>query len=318
MLASLPSVYRIALHADREDPKTAANLHEFVDAGVAYARGVLSVAHGQRSKAAQFAMPSVSEGVRWLRKADQLCREIPKIDPQWWDWYRDAGMPIADIEVGHWTGQLRGGAHFSSPPMPETVPSSASVQKPSRHIELAVESPRVVAALGAREINWAIARDQMDKLIELHDQSPCANIALEMQLRRLVELARENPAARTWMIDKRNMTRVLASLYMGYGIGRLALGTVEATPEDDVADREQLGAAINDLARRLEFHDVVASGPDPIALAATVDGISAEEAKARLADPIERLALLALRSGFLTAVAEEILLGGETVRESRE
>jgi hypothetical protein len=113
------------------------------------------------------------------------------------------------------------------------------------------------------------------------------------------------------MMNKTNMTRTLVMLHMGYGVGRLALGTVETT--EAAHDSEQRGAEISDLVRRLHFFDVVSSSPAPTALAATVDGISADEATARLTDPVLRLEILGLRFGFLTAVAEEIVLGRDQV-----
>jgi hypothetical protein len=210
VLARLPYVYRITLHIDREVPSEAITAHQFVDAGVDYARRVLNVAHGDHSSAAKYIMPSISDGVRWIRRADQLRPDIGKIDPDWWSWYRSVDMPKADILVlGEWKGQLRGGPQPDEPRTPHAVPREPRMPEAVSHkppfsdetpeqsaptqgrspVELACESPRVAGLIGAHEINWMIAQSQLDKLINLPDQRPCTDVALAAQLNRLAEIA---------------------------------------------------------------------------------------------------------------------------------
>ena len=315
MVERLPYIRRLALLTQASDPDRAKTMSAKMGEGVRYARGVLKAAHGDRSACA--AMPSVGEGARWLRETN-WCREaIQQADPEWWIWFKRAGEPKANLETGgaSWDGALRGDPSGEPPPAQanrSAPPASENPPAPAGPIHLATAYPRVQRLLRSHLVHWMIVRDRMADLLPLYDQDIATSKALAAQLERLGQMAAEPKASRAWFMDRENVMLLLAALAGGYGVGRLALGTVKTALEYAGGEEGALELAerTDELVERLVFSEVVGCSQEPTALAAAVHSVSAEEAAAELEDPIGRLRIHAARRGFLVAIAQEALTRG--------
>jgi hypothetical protein len=66
-------------------------------------------------------LPTLREGVEWLRTSFQLQVDLGKIDPEWLIWYKRNGAPPADLDdvanATSWHGQLRGRQKDPPPPI---------------------------------------------------------------------------------------------------------------------------------------------------------------------------------------------------------
>jgi hypothetical protein len=318
----LPYVHRLSRVLEATNPREAKTALAFVQQGVEYALGVLQVAHGDHSPSAQRSMPSIAEGASWLRRAGQLRPDIQTLDTDWWFWFKRRGEPVANLDVGRsWNGQVRG----SGPPEP---PIGGSLPAPSKNmatanvevngdageirrdpVKVGPEFPRIKALLRVNLVHWGIVRDRINDLVPLVRRNSPVWYAFEVEVGQLEDMAKGDPRSTEWIAQAANKTRLLAALSSGYGVGRLALGTV-----DEVRSRAEALAPsdIDGLASAMSFKEVVACSINPSALAAAVWGVSAEDAKVRLQDPVERFETEASQRGFLLAVAEEALLDVQT------
>jgi hypothetical protein len=289
----------------------ASTSHYFVAQGVDYAVGVLRVVHGDHSSAAKRLMPTLGEGVAWVRAADKL--PIGDLDPDWWAWYVRRGSPPADLEgEGEWTGEVRGKGE-PEPPLPGTAatrpPAKTSSRRKKPPIDLGAAFPRVKAMLASHEVDWMIVSASYGDLFPLHEQDPAIMVAFGIEVESLGDLAGQDPWALEWVQAEGSP---LVNLAISYGIGRLALGTVHThlVYSQDKRTAARIGEEFADFVERLRFRDATNHSPRPAALAAAIEGVSAEEVEKNLRDPVKRLEIESYRRGFLVAVAEEALAGG--------
>ena len=317
----LPYVHRLARVIEAAESREAKTALTFVKQGVDYALGVLQVAHGDHSPSAQRSMPSIAEGVSWLRRADQLRPDIQTLDKEWWFWFKRRGEPVANLDVGRiWNGQVRG----SGPPEPpigglkpaQTPDVAAANVKtnidadttPRDPVKVASEFPRIKALLHANLVHWGIVSDRINDLVPLVRRDSPVWYAFEIEIGKFENMAKADPRSTQWIAQSANTTGLLAALSGGYGVGRLALGTVDAIRTGP----EKLSPSdIDGLASAMNFKEVVSCSVNPSALAAAVRTVSAEDATVRLRDPVERFEIESFQRGFLIAVAEEALLGDQ-------
>jgi len=159
------------------------------------------------------------------------------------------------------------------------------------------------------EVNWIVVRDRTQELVPLFQEDPRVLAAFYVQMGRFGDLATTDRRAAQWAGNRTNAALLMAALAGGYGVGRLAVGTVADPVADSQGqqDAERAGAEIAAYLETARFEEVAKCSPDSLALAAAVEGYGAEDTLQRLADPVERLQILASRSGFLIAIFEEAL-----------
>jgi hypothetical protein len=177
-----------------------------------------------------------------------------------------------------------------------------------KSVKVASEFPRIEALLRANFVHWGIVGDRINDLVPLVRRDSPVWHAFKIEAAKIEGMARSDLRSAQWIAQPANTTRLLAALSLGYGVGRLALGTVDTLR---TASDKPSPSDIDVLASAMNFKEVVACSVNPSALAAAVRAVSAEEATARLRDPVERLEIESFQRGFLIAVAEEALLGDE-------
>lgn len=183
--------------------------------------------------------------------------------------------------------------------------------------DIGVTYLRINSLLGAQEVTWQTVASRIEELVPLTDGNPAMSAVFDAEISRLDEVAASDRRSVQWFQDHTNRFRTYAGLHQGYGVGRLALGTVADPPTGAVDDGEvgPLTAEVSGLVQTLSYRTLIKQSANPSALGAAIDGVSAEQAGQRLRDPVERLGIEASRRGFLIAVAEEIVMRGSDSTE---
>jgi hypothetical protein len=143
VVSLLPIVERTAAVMTVSGSPEAVTAQGFAAEGLLYAQRVLRVAHGDHSPQAKRTMPSLSEGMAWIRRANQLPSALGKMDPEWMIWYKKSGAPPANLD-GLREGDIRGAklrGRQASPPPP--IPEPTRRSESAKAVRQALPSERV-------------------------------------------------------------------------------------------------------------------------------------------------------------------------------
>jgi hypothetical protein len=267
----------------------------------------------------------------------ELCEGLIAQGEKTWQGYReipgwiDSDAPDSNGErtaPGWWQGD--GGEWHAPSQGPRPIPTLGDSAPPTEvrtngeggegvRDDVGVTYFRINSLLGAHEVTWQTVASRLEDLVPLTDGNHVLSDVFDAEMARLDDVAGSDSRSVQWFQDHTNRFRTYAGLHQGYGVGRLALGTVAnpPTPTGSVEEGqvEMLAAEASGLVQTLSYRTLIKQSANPSALGAAIDGVSAEQAGQRLRDPVERLGIKASRRGFLIAVAEEIVMRGSDSTE---